>query len=326
VKSVLIIGAGMAGLNAARLLQDAGWQVTVFDKGRGVGGRLATRRIDEGVYDHGAQFITVRSPRFQALMGQLQQEGVVYEWCRGIGTPDQPHLDDGHPRFQGTGGMAAIAKRLARGIDVRSRRRVVQLQQEPTQWTAVLESGQTASADALIVTTPVPQALDLFDLGGTELPDKQRKELDRLKYHPCLALMVALDQPSLLPAPGALRFEEGPISFACDNQIKGISPDTTALTIHASSEFSRDHWALGDSTVIEFLLRQAQPLLSGTPRTATLHRWRFSMPVDPYPERFLHIPGTAPLLFAGDAFNGPRVEGAALSGMAAAEELIASSI
>jgi len=78
--------------------------------------------------------------------------------------------------------------------------------------------------------------------------------------------------------------------------------------------------------VIEFLLRQAQPWFTGPPRTAVLHRWRFSMPVDPYPERFLHIPGPAPLLFAGDAFNGPRVEGAALSGMAAAQELIASSI
>ena len=316
----------MAGLNAARLLQDGGWQVTVLDKGRGVGGRLATRRIEEGVYDHGAQFITVRSPEFQAVMAPLKQEGVIYEWCRGIGTPAQPHVEDGHPRFQGTGGMAAIAKYLARGIDVRSSRRVVQLQQSPTQWRAVLESGQTESADALIVTTPVPQALDLLDLGGTELPDLQRQELDRLKYHPCLALMVALDQPSLLPPPGALRFEEGPLAFACDNRIKGISPDMTALTIHASSEFSRDHWGMSDSSVIEFLLRQAQPWFTGPPRTAVLHRWRFSMPVDPYPERFLHIPGPAPLLFAGDAFNGPRVEGAALSGMAAAQELIASSI
>ncbi len=326
VRTCLIVGAGMAGLSAARILKKAGWQVTVLDKGRGVGGRLATRRIDDGVYDHGAQFITVRDPRFKGLISHLEQQGVVYEWCRGIGTPAQPATSDGHPRYQGTGGMAAIAKHLAHGIDVRTRHRVVKLQQSPASWTAALESGQTLRADALIVTTPIPQALDLLDLGGTEIPDRWRGELDRMKYHSCMALMVALDQPSLLPEPGALRLEEGPLSFICDNRIKGISPDATAVTVHASAAFSREHWGVNESTAIEFLLRQAQPWLSGPPRTAVLHKWRFSMPIDPYPAQFLHVPGNAPLLFAGDIFNGPRVEGAALSGMAAAEELLASSV
>lgn len=325
MRNCLIVGAGMAGLNAARVLKKAGWQVTVLDKGRGVGGRLATRRIDDGVYDHGAQFITARDPRFQELMSRLEQEGVVYEWCRGIGTPAQPAQSDGHPRYQGTGGMAAIAKHLARGIDVRTRQRVVKLKQSSNSWTAGLESGQIIDADALIVTTPIPQALDLLDLGGTELPDESREQLDRMKYHPCIALMVSLDQPSLIPEPGALRFEEGPLSFICDNRIKGISPDATAVTVHASATFSREHWGVSESTAIEFLLRQAQPWLSGPPRVAVLHRWRFSMPVEAYPAPFLHVQGRAPLLFAGDIFNGPRVEGAALSGMAAAEELLASS-
>jgi len=325
-RSCLIIGAGMSGLNAARLLQDAGWSVTVLDKGRGVGGRLATRHIDEAVFDHGAQFITVRSPRFQALVSSLQKAGVIYEWCRGIGTPDQPARDDGYPRYQGTGGMSAIAKHLARGIDVRVRRRVVQLRQSGEEWTAVLESGQSESADALIITTPVPQALDLLDLGGTELPDFHRALLDRIKYHPCLALMVGLTQQSRLPAPGALRLDEGPLSFVCDNRIKGISPQATALTLHASPDFSREHWNLSESALSEWLLRKAQPWFSGSPQSVTLHRWRFSLPVEPYAERFLRVPGPAPLLFAGDAFNGPRVEGAALSGMAAAEDLLASSV
>jgi len=316
----------MAGLNAARVLKRAGWNVTVLDKGRGVGGRLATRRIDDGVYDHGAQFITVRDPRFEELMADLEQEGVIYEWCRGIGTPAQPAQADGHPRYQGTGGMAAIAKYLARGIDVRIRHRVVKLQQSSGCWTAALESGQSVEADSLIVTTPIPQALDLLDLGSTELPDQLRVDLDRMKYHPCLALMVSLDRPSLVPHPGALRFEEGPLSFICDNRIKGISPDATALTVHASSAFSREHWGVGENVVTEFLLRQAQPWMSGSPRVAVLHRWRFSMPVEAFPAPFLSVPGPAPLFFAGDIFNGPRVEGAALSGMAAAEELLASSI
>ncbi len=324
-RSCLVIGAGMSGLNAARLLQDAGWAVTILDKGRGVGGRLATRHVGQAVFDHGAQFITVRSPRFQTLVSSLQNEGVIYEWCRGIGTPDRLAREDGYPRYQGRGGMSGIAKHLAQGLDVRVRRRVVRLQQSGEEWTAILESGQAVAADALIVTTPVPQALDLLDLGGAELPDSHRASLDRIKYHPCLALMVALAQQSRVPAPGALRLEEGPLSFICDNRLKGISPGA-ALTLHASPDFSREHWNLSESTLAEMLLRSAQPWFSGSPQSLTLHRWRFSMPVEPYRERFLRVPGPAPLLFAGDAFNGPRVEGAALSGMAAAEDLLASSV
>ncbi len=324
MKTCLIIGAGMAGLNAARLLHDANWETTVLDKGRGVGGRLATRRVDEGVYDHGAQFITARNPRFLSLVENLQREGVIYEWCRGIGTPQHPSTEDGHPRFQGTGGMNAIAKHLARGIDVRPRHRVVRLQQTEKTWVAVLESGQTLSAQALIVTTPVPQALDLLDLGGSELPEQQRAELDALKYHPCIALLASLDKPSLLPPPGALRFQEGPLSFICDNRAKGISPEVTALTIHASADFSRDHWNVADRVIIDYLLEQAKPWLSGPARMPLLHRWRFSMPIQPDPRPFLRIDHAAPLLFAGDMFQGPRVEGAALSGMAAAESLLAS--
>ena len=313
----------MAGLNAARKLNESGWQVTVIDKGRTVGGRLATRRIENGVYDHGAQFITVRDSRFASLVEALRHDGVIYEWCRGIGTPGQP-FHDGHPRYQGTGGMNSIAKHLARGIDVRTRHRVVQLQKTDDEWTAVLESGQTFSAASLIATAPVPQTLDLLDLGNAEIPDKEREQLDGLKYHPCITLLASLDQPSLLPHPGALRFDEGPLSFICDNRIKGISPDSTAITIHASAAFSRAHWNVADKAIIEFLLKEAKSWLSGPARLPLLHRWRFSMPVDLHPDPYLRIEGRAPLLFAGDIFQGARVEGAALSGIAAAESLLAS--
>ncbi len=178
----------MAGLNAARILHESGCQVTVIDKGRTVGGRLASRRVDDGIYDHGAQFITARNPRFASLISRLEREHVVYEWCRGIGTVEQPATDDGHPRYQGTGGMNQIAKSLAVGLDVRVRHRVVQIQQVGKQWVAMLESGQLVSADTLIVTTPVPQALDLLDLGGCELSNTThvlpswQVSINRLRY------------------------------------------------------------------------------------------------------------------------------------------------
>lgn len=70
---VLVIGAGMAGLTAAMALRRAGRSVHVLDKGRGVGGRMASRRIGDATFDHGAQFITARDPRFVAAIGEWEQ-------------------------------------------------------------------------------------------------------------------------------------------------------------------------------------------------------------------------------------------------------------
>ena len=100
-KRCLIIGAGIAGLLAARTLQERGLQVTVLDKGRGVGGRMATRRIGSAVFDHGAQFFTARDPRFQALVNSWLAAEVAAEWCRGFAGPEGVRQDDGHPRYRG---------------------------------------------------------------------------------------------------------------------------------------------------------------------------------------------------------------------------------
>ena len=124
----VIIGAGLSGLMAARSLHDAGVEVTVIDKGRGVGGRLATRRIGDARFDHGAQFFTVRSDEFRSHVDGWLAAGVVREWCRGFGE------NDGHPRYVGAGGMTSLAKHLASGLDVRTGELAFTLREEHGRW------------------------------------------------------------------------------------------------------------------------------------------------------------------------------------------------
>jgi predicted NAD/FAD-dependent oxidoreductase len=326
----LIVGAGIAGLMAARLLHDRGWAVTVLDKAGGVGGRMATRRIqqeaDQAIVDFGAQFFTVRSAAFERWVQQWQELGVVQEWSRGFAEGAEPYRPDGHARYRGTIGMTGISKQLARGLDVRLRTAVRSVVKEETGWQIMTEDGESLTADALIMTPPVPQSLALLAAGGVALPAGTQSALEHIAYDPCLAVLAVLDGPSDVPAPGGLRPEHPIIYWLADNQQKGISP-LPAVTIHAGPDFSREHYAAAQEAatkeeVMQKILAAAAPWLGADVVSAQLHRWRYSAPVDVYAEPCLVVPGRYPLIFAGDAFAGPRVEGAALSGRAAAWTLL----
>ncbi|NDD62976.1 MAG: FAD-dependent oxidoreductase [Acidobacteria bacterium] len=321
----LIIGAGMAGLSAARSLTAAGHDVTIIDKGRGVGGRMATRWSDtpEGVrawYDHGAQFFTVRSDKFQAEVDRWRAAGLVLEWAHGFADGTGLPRADGHPRYAVRGGMNALARELAAPLGIRLQTRADAIAWS-AGWQIRLESGETLTASHLILTPPVEQSLALLDAGGTRLPDDARAALDQIDYDPCFALLVELEEPSRLPAPGAVQIQGEPIAWIGDNHRKGISPAAFTVTIHAGPEFTRTHWDSPHEVVATKLLAAADRWLGSPVRRWQAHRWRYSQPRTPHAEACLLVESPAPLVFAGDAFGQPRLEGAFLSGLAAANAL-----
>jgi renalase len=328
---VLIVGAGLAGLMAATRLQAAGHQVLVLDKGRGVGGRLATRRLGPGRADHGAQFFTVREPAFAAFVAEWEAAGLVYVWSEGWSDGAAAAAADGHPRYAVRGGMTALAKQVARPLNVRTGVQVVAVARLPNETTAVSsgwqvsdESGQTYHSQALILTPPVPQSLALLDAGGVQLETADRTALEAITYAPCLCGLFWIDGEVILPHPGAIQHgEDDIVAWLADNRRKGISPQASLLTLHAGLTFSRHHYDDPTALVLPLLQQELAPYLAAgaTIREAQLKRWRYARPLSLYSERCLRAAGLPPLLFAGDAFNGPRVEGAALSGLAAAQEL-----
>jgi predicted NAD/FAD-dependent oxidoreductase len=121
-----------------------------------------------------------------------------------------------------------------------------------------------------------------------------------------------------------IRFQGGPIAWIADNFHKGISRKVPSITVHASAEFSRLHWDTPPEEVADILFQDASGWIKSDIRSSQLHRWRYSQPVEIHPSPCLMVDAEAPLVFAGDAFGGPRIEGAALSGLAAAENLLAS--
>ena len=320
--SYLIIGAGIAGLTAAQRLQSAGFGVRVVDKGRGVGGRMATRRVAEGVFDHGAQFFSVRDPRFRQFVSRWETEGIVKTWSGGFPTADGDHKAVRSPRYRGEPGMTAIPKALAVDLDVRLATRIKAVGVQNNLWHVRTGSGEVYRGAGLIMTPPVPQSLALLEAGDVKLPVAATRNLQSITYHPCIALMVLLENPSRIPGPGGVRVRQGAVRWIADNQQKGISPEASAVTIHASPAFSKLAWDMDDEEVLQRILAEVSPWVTGPIRTYQVHRWRYAQPVEKRPVPMVTYPGPPPLIFAGDAFGGGRVEGAALTGLQAAEWLI----
>lgn len=308
---VVIIGAGMAGLMAARSLQQAGHVVVVFDKGRSPGGRLATRRIGEARFDHGAQFFTVRSDAFARQVEPWRRDDIVFEWCRGFAAPA-----DGCPRYAVREGMTTLTRHLARGLDVRCNAMVHSLHRGPHghgAWQVTLDDRSVQAADALIVTCPVPQAVPLLHAADVPVPDA----LCHTAYDRTLCLLAVCDRPPAVPEPGGVQGAPG-FTFIADNVRKGIST-AHAVTLHADPAWSDAHWDEPDDAVHHHLLDAARPWLGAAQVVESqVKRWRFATPRAIWSEPAWRPPGIGSIILAGDAFAGPRVEGAALSGLAAA--------
>lgn len=319
--SCIVVGAGVSGLISARELQSAGWRVVVLDKGRSVGGRMATRRVGEATLDHGAQFFTVRSERFATLNEEWLQAGAAKEWGRGFARPDGEPGRDGYPRYRGARGMTSILGYLARGLDVRVGEKVVEVNSSGGAWEVLCESGLREQAASLLLTAPVPQSLALAESGNFELGAEVRAQLEAVSYGPCLALMAVLDGPGEVPAPGGVQIKGEPLDWVGDNRQKGVS-EVPAVTIHAGPEYSRDHFEDSEEEVTVNLLSLAERWLGSRPVETSLARWRYSWVENPHPEPCLPAHEDPPLVFCGDAFGQPKVEGAALSGLAASEALL----
>jgi len=328
ISDVLIVGAGLSGLVAARKVVEHGLSVTLVDKGRSVGGRLATRRIGEGLADHGAQFFTARSSDFQRNVDKWLAEGLIYEWSKGFSDGKRTAEQfDGYPRYVSKGGMNALAKYLARQLETKANIcvdvKITGISQMSGEWQAQGENGDVYSAKALLMTPPAPQSLVLLGSVRDKLNPHDRKALERITYLPCVAGLFRVEGEVNLPEPGALQRPDAVLSWIADNQRKGISPKARIITVHAAGSISQNLWDLPETDALNFIQQEFERYLADDARIveAELKRWRYSQPKVLHPERYLMAQGLTGLAFAGDGFGEARVEGAFLSGLAAGEAI-----
>jgi predicted NAD/FAD-dependent oxidoreductase len=216
--------------------------------------------------------------------------------------------------------MTAVAKRLAQGLDVQTGCLVTDIRAEGAAWRVDCEGGPAVRCGALLLTAPLPQALALLASNGIP-PGSAGAELAALAYAPCLVAMAVLDGESHVPAPGFFAPADSVVAWIADNRQKGVSSEP-AVTIHATAEFSRAHWDAPREDSARRLVEAADAWLGARVLDVQAHGWRYARPLGTIARPFAVVADAPPLLLAGDAFGGPDVEGAALSGWAAAAALL----
>lgn len=319
---VAVIGGGLSGLTCGRTLTDHGFDVTVFDKGRGPGGRVATRRDEPDLaFDHGAQYFTARHPHFLRHVEAWVACGLVAEWRGQIVKLDSGTVTESSPqsRFVGVPGMSAVAKHLAADLSVRRETRMTRLTRSSAGWELTDSDGRTFGPfDFVVSTLPAPQAAEL--LGDHPFA----AEANAVTMASCWAVMVAFDDRLSVPWDGAF-VNDSPLGWVARNSSKpGRPTGADCWVLHASPEWSAEHLELQPEEVAPQLLTAfataiGQDLPASTHLAA--HRWRYSLGSEVADRRALFDSSTG-LVVCGDWLAGGRIEGAFLAGAAAAGHLL----
>lgn len=248
---VAIIGAGVAGLVAARILTDHGIETRVLEKSRGVGGRLATRRQslaaatgehpateDAGrqlQYDHGAQYFTVRDDRFARIVRSWMNAGLVQPWHGRIvelsSDGEILQTKKGTPRYLGVPDNNAIARHLAADLDVRNSHQICRIEPQGESWNLLREDGTPAGTfGTVLVNTPPGQAAELLRGHSSIAADAGAQQMNA-----CWCVMLRTEALDELPVDGAF-LNDGPLSWIVREESKPGRPAAFAPPAGSSDE------------------------------------------------------------------------------------------
>lgn len=307
-----VIGAGAAGISAARGLQQQGHAVVVFDKGRRVGGRIALRRSEQGDFDHGAQSVQANSSLPTAM---LAPTAVSCPWLvTNTAIADATHI--------GVPTMNSLASHWAQGLTLHLQCAVTELRRSSSGWALYSASSvqqPLTEVDRVILTVPAPQVAALLPSQALMAP------LDRICYLPCWTLMwtPAASMPTtaaVLPAAPAKG-----LGWIVREDLKPGRAGPPRWLVHATAEWSLAHLELATDSVGRLLQQSlAEHLgLTATDGLVSAHRWRFGQVSQALGMPTLQL--AAGLHYASDGCLGQGIAGAVASGTAAALASIAES-
>ncbi len=288
---VIIVGCGLSGIVLSRLLKKRGVESIILEKSKGVGGRIATRRIEDLGFDHGAPYLRAD----QALLDLLAEAGLE---TKSAVDPNGIYL---------RGGLNQFTKALSVDLTIHREKKVLKLSGQEVGWSVETEDGATYAGKKVILSAPLPQSLELLQRSGVPFHPK----LSAVAYHKAiLALVIA--EASLFD-----RYQNSSVATVLPMEGRGLHPKGYVVT--ATEEFSEKNFDLPDLELLEKIL---PPASAHAVSHAEVKKWRYSRPVASLEDSFHECDGS--LFLCGDAFLSPDATGALGSARALAERLTRS--
>ncbi|MGD1705068.1 NAD(P)/FAD-dependent oxidoreductase [Dapis sp. BLCC M229] len=344
---IAVIGAGIAGLVCAQEVQKAGYSVVVLEKSRGVGGRMATRRVSGSRADHGVRYLEPTGKFLQQLINNLKTkknssdtEPILQLWTDKIYELTQPQgllLPIPKNCYIAPQGMNSVGKFLAQDLEIWFSRRVQTMQPVAEKnWylsleitnDAVTEKPTEVMAKAVVLAIPAPQALMILEKPVAEIQPEFLKHLRFVEYDPCISVMAGYSPELQENLP-----EWQAIAFPNDEYLDWVGIDSSkrsyatqpVFVIQSSAKFATTHLDTPDlqpvgKELLEYTAQKLLPWLSN-PEWLQVHRWRYAFCRQPLDISCLTTELPLPLVGAGDWCGGNNIEGAFASGLAAANWL-----
>lgn len=340
--TIAILGAGCSGLAAAHILQDAGWQVTLFEKSRGVGGRAATRRREGFIYDHGAQYIKPGAPASISWITERFCTPDLIDIAKPVWTFNgQGVIQEGDPaqnaeeKWTYGSGLTTLAKQMARGLDIRLETRIDHVRQTSQGWLLVTDQGvEQGPFTRLLITFPLPHARELLQRSLLEpgLQEAIDAYLRVATYRPLLSIMLGYrPTPQRRPYYALVNTDKAhPISWLAwehEKSAERVPPGAGLLIAQMSPDYTREQWEREDAELIResasIVAQLVQEEGLASPIFSDIQRWRYALPDQQADSEALHaLTLSSGLAFCGDGFVGGRVHRALEHGMQIAQQLL----
>lgn len=329
-----IIGAGIAGLTAGRYLAKQGHEVTIIEKSRGFGGRMATRYAGKDLankMDHGLSHFTPSSSEFQQFTAELMEQGLVKRWGDDIALYDGELFHSKNPNntnrasFTALKGMNTIGKYLSRWVDIKTETKAGGLtyigshRRKKRSWMINLTGSSTFEADAVIIATPAPQAYGILQTATDEINTlKIIREIDDVHYTPCYSLMAGYGDRELPDWDGVVC-RNSALTFISNEASKKSFKQECSIVAQATPGFTRFLNGKDEEIIKREMLDKLATIIGGwanAPQWSETHYWRYSRAVKVLNRPFMELEfDDAPLALIGDYYMGNTVDDAYCSGL-----------
>lgn len=326
---IAIIGAGLAGITAANTLKQHA-EVTIFEKSRGVGGRIATRRATPYCFDHGAQFFTIRTKEFKSFCTPMIEQGIIKSWDGNFVEIENKQItqrrswNQDNPHYVGSPSMNAIAKYISNDLNIKLETQICSISKNNKGWSLLdIKQNTQGEYDWVIIAAPIKQAQDLLNTSSLSRPLSSSPEIEQITMQGCFSLMLGFKEPLSIGFDAALVKNEN-ISWISVNSSKPDRNKEFSLLIHSTNNWADQHIDDDRQQVLEYLCNHSSEIV-GHDLTKAIHKdihgWRYANIGKQRGNKFL-INKETNIAMCGDWFIQGRIEAAFISGNELAKKIV----